>query len=65
MQKKFDNTDDKTCDFCVNYIGSKLICEWCNGEYTRTNRTRHMMSFKCKAKSRSLFFHNGELNVVD
>ena len=56
MQKKFDNTDDKTCDFCVNYIGSKLICEWCNGEYTRTNRTRHMMSFKCKAKSRSLCF---------
>ena len=52
----FDNTDNKTCDICINHIGSKLICEWCIGEYTRTNRTMHMKSFKCKSNNSSLCF---------
>ena len=41
-------TDNKTCEACIQYIGEVLTCQRCNYNYTRTNRTRHSKSYKCR-----------------
>ena len=46
-KRRLSDTDNKTCESCINYIGEQICCAWCNGEYTRTNRNRHMRSFRC------------------
>ena len=38
------DTDNKTCEACVRYIGEVLTCERCKCLYTRTNRNRHYRS---------------------
>ena len=43
-----DDTDNKTCESCIQYIGGVLKCQRCNCNYTRTNRTRHYRSYKCR-----------------
>ena len=48
MSKVQDNTENKTCDDCMNYIGEILVCQRCDRLYTRTNRTRHYRSFRCR-----------------
>ena len=42
-KQKFDNYNTtKTCDTCIAYVAEKMVCEWCNYIYTRTNIMRHM-----------------------
>ena len=43
-----DDTDNKTCEACIRYIGEVLKCPRCNCNYTRTNRERHYRSYKCR-----------------
>ena len=43
-----DDTDNKICEACIKYIGEVLTCERCGFNYTRTNRTRHYRSYKCR-----------------
>ena len=38
----------KTCDNCMSYIGDKMRCQRCDRLSTRTNRTRHYRSFRCR-----------------
>ena len=58
----YNNT--KTCDACINYIGEKFVCKWCNGEYTRTNKSPHNRSFRCISKHDKLYVQfKQELNV--
>ena len=40
--------NNKTCDKCVYYIGYQLVCERCQLRYSRTDRTRHYRSYKCR-----------------
>ena len=42
------NTDKKTCDKCMYYVGEIIKCERCNRRYTRTNRERHYRSYRCR-----------------
>ena len=41
-----DDTYNKTCEACIQYIGQLLTCERCGCDYTRTNRNRHYRSYK-------------------
>ena len=52
-------TDNKTCEACIQYVGQLLTCERCGFNYTRTNRTRHYSSYKCRACTfiNKLFLH--------
>ena len=43
-----EDTDNKTCEACIQYIGEVLKCQRCNCNYTRTNRERHYRSYKCR-----------------
>ena len=43
-----NNSENKTCDICIQYIGERLMCQRCGKLYTRTNRTRHYRAFKCR-----------------
>ena len=43
-----EDTDNKTCEACIQYIGQLLTCERCGLNYTRTNRSRHYRSYKCR-----------------
>ena len=43
-----EDTDNKTCEACIQYIGQLLTCERCGFNYTRTNRNRHYRSFECR-----------------
>ena len=36
-----DDTYNKTCEACIQYIGQLLTCERCNCNYTRTHRNIH------------------------
>ena len=45
MQQLLEYTCNKTCDKCIYYVGYQLVCERCNRSYTRTNRTRHYLSY--------------------
>ena len=47
-RKQLNNYVNKICDICIQYIGEKLVCQRCGGVYTRTNRTRHYMSYSCR-----------------
>ena len=44
---EFDNTDNNTCDMCIAYIGQTMVCTFCGDTFTRTNKSRHMRSFRC------------------
>ena len=44
--KQLNNSDNKTCDTCINYISQRLVCQRCGKLCTRTNRTRHYRAFK-------------------
>ena len=35
-----EDTNNKTCEACIQYIGQLLTCERCGFNYTRTNRYR-------------------------
>ena len=37
-----------TKDECIYDIGYQLVCPNCGKSYSRTNRTRHYMSCKCR-----------------
>ena len=41
------DTDNKTCEICIAYIGQCFVCSNCSIVYTRTNGDRHMRSFRC------------------
>ena len=45
---ELNNTDNKTCDACIEYIGEKLVCEKCFKSYTRITKNRHYRSYKCR-----------------
>ena len=65
-KKELFNTDNKTCDKCIAYVAEKMVCEWCNNIYTRTNRTRHMKSFICRSTNGELaLYYKGILNIVE
>ena len=40
--------DTKACETCIKYIDEKLICERCHRIFTRTNKSRHYRSYKCR-----------------
>ena len=40
--------DTKTCETCIKYIDENMICERCNRIHTRTNKSRHYRSYKCR-----------------
>ena len=42
------DTDNKTCEACIQYIGQLLTSERCNCNYTRTTRNRRYRSYKCR-----------------
>ena len=42
------DTDNKTCEACIQYVGEVLTCERCGFNYTRTDRNRHYRSYKCR-----------------
>ena len=51
------DTDNKTCDKCVDYIGEQVVCSLCDDIYTRTNRKTHMQSFKCSSQHKYLYIY--------
>ena len=42
------DTDNNTCEACIQYIGQLLTCERCGCNYTRTNRNIQYGSYKCR-----------------
>ena len=53
-----EGCENKPCGKCIAYIGGRLVCEWCNDTYTRTNRNRHRTSFKCRSQHGVIFVLN-------
>ena len=47
-KKLLEHTDTKTCETCIEYIDKNMSCEKCNRIYTRTNKSRHYRSYKCR-----------------
>ena len=43
-----NDTYNKTCEACIQYIGAVLKCQRCVCNYNRTNRERHYRSYKCR-----------------
>ena len=61
-----DYNKTKTCDACINYIGECFVCSFCNDIYARTNRKRHMRSFRCISRHGELaLYYTTNLNIVN
>ena len=47
-KKLLENTDIKTCENCIAYVDEQMACQRCGKSYSRTNRSRHYRSYKCR-----------------
>ena len=56
-KKLLSYTDNKTCDACINYIGEKMSCSFCGYTFSRTDKSRHRMSFRCISRHGELYVH--------